>query len=129
MSQEKDKEAGKQSPKRQPAPSKKAAIDNTTGDRINELSSLHMLFRRSSTGISVDNVIATALNEIITIIDPDLCSLYLQQGDQLVLKDRSQKNGKAGLLLPKVTHKGECLCRLAASTTTPVYSKNIHTDP
>jgi PAS domain S-box-containing protein len=129
MSQEKDKKAGKQGPKCQPAPSKKAAIDESKGDRINELSSLHMLSRRISADLSEDRIVSTALKEITARVDPDLCFLYIRQDDQLVLKHRCQKTGNAGTLLPEVKRLGECLCGRASSTNKPVYSKNIHTDP
>lgn len=129
MSSEKDKRKSTKTPKTKQATSKKAVPAKKKAAPVKELSALHTLSRQISADLSVDDVVSTALKEIAAIIDPDFCFLYIRQDDQLVLKDRCLKTGKAGPLLPEVKHMGECLCGRAASIGKPVYSKNIHKDP
>lgn len=129
MRSEKDKRNSRKVPKAKRAASKKTVPAKKKAAPVNELSALHTLSRQISADLSVDDVVSTALKEITAIIDPDFCFLYIRQDDQLVLKDRCQKTGKAGPMLPEVKRLGECLCGRAASISNPVYSKNIHKDP
>ncbi|MEW6053483.1 MAG: GAF domain-containing protein [Nitrospirota bacterium] len=97
--------------------------------RNEELSAIHQLTRHINSSLSVDEVIAFALTEIMEIIAPDITFFYLRQDNLLVLKDSRQVSMTNSLELPKTKNIGECLCGLAAREGTPYYSRNIHIDP
>jgi putative methionine-R-sulfoxide reductase with GAF domain len=94
-----------------------------------ELSAIHQLTIHINTSLSFDEVITSALKEIMDIISPDIAFLYLRQDNILVLKNVCQKPGTNRPVLPETKDIGECLCGLAASKGKPYYSSNIHTDP
>jgi hypothetical protein len=103
--------------------------NNQLKNSYEELSAIHQLTIHINASISFDEVITSALKEIMEIISPDIAFLYLRQDNILILKDVCQKPGTTRPVLPETKDVGECLCGLAASKGKPYYSSNIHTDP
>lgn len=96
--------------------------------KATELDAIYRLGKKVGASLSIDQVITSAMDGITHAVQPDFTMIYLKEGDRLIPQfihaDVPESHKDKGPL-----HRvGECLCGLAALESTPVYSKNIHTD-
>jgi PAS domain S-box-containing protein len=106
-----------------------AARTEEVAQRIEELHSLNELNHLFSTRSLPEQVIETALQEIVESITPDLALVYLREGRDLRLTALYPPAAGLQLQAPEAKHVGECLCGLAASLSRPQYSTDINRDP
>ena len=97
--------------------------------RIKEMESLSNLGQQVSAKLSINEMVQSALNEIVHSAGPDLALFYLREDSQLLLQGFHSSTIKFSRDQANVHRVGECLCGLAASEGKPVYSNNIQTDP
>ncbi|HPH98105.1 MAG TPA: GAF domain-containing protein [Anaerolineaceae bacterium] len=94
--------------------------------RINaeELAALNILARKVSQSLSLDEVAAASIEEVIRVVKPDAAMLFLQDGNDLILKAASPLDTSS-----RPNHQvGRCLCGLAIATGKALYSQNILID-
>lgn len=95
--------------------------------RHEELAALNALAHQVQAGLSLEEVVAAALDLALCPVSPDLAMLYLWEDDRLVLQGARPMlqalNRDDGHL-----QVGECLCGLALKDGKPVYSPDIHAD-
>lgn len=94
--------------------------------RINaeELAALNTLGRRVSQSLSLDDVAAASIEEVMQVVRPDAALLFLQEGNNLVLQAAAPLSADS-----RPEHQvGKCLCGLAIALGRALYSKNILTD-
>lgn len=96
-------------------------------ERVEELSAVNRLARKIAATLNPDEVIASALEEILSIIGPDLTVAYLLKGDMLLFRGACPKSAHHAEEGAKQV--GQCLCGIVARTAEPVYAIDIHTDP
>jgi PAS domain S-box-containing protein len=93
-----------------------------------ELAALNALAHRVGACLSLEDLVAAALDPTVYTITPDQALLLVRETDHLVLQgtrpDRLALDcNEAHLRI------GECLCGLALKEEKPIYSPNIHADP
>lgn len=93
-----------------------------------ELSALNALSRRVSASLSVDQVVQAALEEVVGSVAINLALLYTRHGDELHLQGSYQKSLELQHTTAQLHRVGECLCGLAISQASPIYSSNIQID-
>jgi len=94
--------------------------------QFQELTLLNNLSKKVSTELRAEKFASLALDEIFTILSPDIGVLYLHQGDDLVpLATKSASVEHAKVISNHVV--GQCLCGFAALGE-KVYSNNIFDD-
>src|SRR4030065_2431404 len=106
----------------------KAPQNKSGQNSINQLAALHELTLRINSAQSVDDLISTAIGQLVNVTRPDVVLFYLRQADKLLLKDSWQGTGEKSTIAPEVKDVGVCLCGLAASEKRAVYSLDIHKD-
>ncbi len=97
-------------------------------NHLKELQALNALSTAVARSISLDEVVASALDSVLSTLSPDLVLLYLLDEDGLQLK-----GVRTFLTDVESFHKenlpmGECLCGLAARDASPLFSLDIHSD-
>jgi PAS domain S-box-containing protein len=97
--------------------------------RARELAAINTLGRQVSASLSLDQVVAAALEGIAEAVAPDLALLFLREGDRLILRGTGPKSSPFTPPETPEHHVGECLCGLAAGEGEPVYARDIYTDP
>ncbi len=97
--------------------------------RVRELTALNNLGRRVGATLSLEQVVKAALEEITEPVNPDLALLFLREGDELILQGTSPKGTPYAHQETPVHIVGECLCGLAVSERSTLYSTDIHSDP
>ena len=96
--------------------------------RTEELTALNALAHRVGACLSLEELVAAALDPTVYTITPDLALLFVREGDHLVLQ--GTRPGQLGPSYHKaVLQIGECLCGLALQEEKPNYSPDIHADP
>jgi hypothetical protein len=65
---------------------------------LKELSSVKRLASRMVKTLSVENIISSALEELIGTAMADICMVYFRKGDELILKDVVLKSSLDRLL-------------------------------
>ena len=98
---------------------------NDLADRNQQLEALNRLCREAISSQDFDNVVSTALTEILGVCAPDMVLCYIRSGDLLILRGVMPENKE---YRNKNEHVGVCLCGLAAEKGVPVFSEDIHRD-
>lgn len=93
-----------------------------------ELEVLHTIHSKVNSKLSVDTIIQSILMEINTLLSPDFSLLFLKEGDQLVIQEILSPENLAIPYFSAPHQVGSCLCGLAVSTKTPIYSYDINQD-
>ncbi|MFH1116821.1 MAG: PAS domain S-box protein [Pseudomonadota bacterium] len=94
-----------------------------------ELEALNRLGLQVTKSLSKEVTLRHAIEEVASILKPDIVMLFLREDENLVLKQAlSMDEAHAPHPLP-VHRVGECLCGLAVTERRPVLSKNIYDDP
>jgi PAS domain S-box-containing protein len=97
--------------------------------RAEELHVLNTLGRRINASLSLEEVVGSALDEVMRCVAPDLALLHLRQGPRLLLTDIRPDNAEIWCAEADAHRVSQCLCGLAVSEGKPIYSRSIHTDP
>ncbi|MFZ5453364.1 MAG: PAS domain-containing sensor histidine kinase [Thermodesulfobacteriota bacterium] len=95
--------------------------------RTEELTGLNALAHRVGACLSLEELVAAALDPTVYTVMPDQTLLYVREADHLALQgtrpDRLLLSCNQGRL-----RIGECLCGLALQEEKSIYSPNIHAD-
>lgn len=105
-----------------------AESEATLRRRAEELDVLNRLARRVNESITVNDAVQWGLSEVVEAVRPDLALLFIREGDHLELKGMFPESGEAVWNPQDVHAVGSCLCGLAVSGNTAVYSPNIRVD-
>jgi len=97
--------------------------------RAREMEAINTLGRQVSVSLSLDQVVAAALEGVAEAVAPDLVLLFLREGDRLILQGTGPPSSPFAHPGTPEHHVGECLCGLAAGQGEPVYARDIHADP
>jgi PAS domain S-box-containing protein len=101
------------------------AVQNDLERRNRQMEALNRLSRRAVVNPTVEEVANSALDEIYSVLDPDLALFYIIKNDTLILHALHPETEEHVRGKKKV---GECLCGLAAKNGESVYSHNILKD-
>ncbi len=93
-----------------------------------ELTALNLLGRKVSASLSLEAVVASALDTILGTVKCDLAFLFLREGEGLVLAGIAPETGRELLGQIPEHRVGECMCGLAVRLGQPLYSRDIFTD-
>lgn len=108
--------------------SEKIKTEEKLREREKELEAFQIIHRQVASQIALEPVIRTILEQIRSIIEPDLAMLFLKNGENLTLKD-SVCSITSNYIPAKHEHQiGRCLCGIAVATGESVYSFDINTD-
>jgi signal transduction histidine kinase/DNA-binding response OmpR family regulator len=105
-----------------------AASETALRRRAEELDILNRLARRVNESITVDDAVQWGLREVVQAVGPDLALLFLREGEQLVLKGMCSESADVVWQPQDVHEVGKCLCGLAVSENSAVYSPDIRVD-
>ncbi len=97
--------------------------------QTNELNAINILTKKVTASLNLDQVLAAAYDQVISIIKPDLMVIYLLENDTLISKGEKPQNSQWVNEAPEKKKVGVCLCGLVAADKTPIYDVDIHTDP
>jgi PAS domain S-box-containing protein len=93
-----------------------------------ELAALNALAHRVGACLSLEELVAAALDPTVYTIAPDLALLYVRENDHLTLQ--GTRPDRLALSCSQANLRtGECLCGLASQEGKPIYSSNIQADP
>jgi PAS domain S-box-containing protein len=95
---------------------------------VAELTALNLLSRKVSNSLSLEAVVASALETILGSVKCDLAFLFLREGERLVLAGIAPQSGRELLGQIPEHRVGECMCGIAVRLGQPVFSRNIFTD-
>jgi PAS domain S-box-containing protein len=98
-------------------------------EKLRQASVLNALNHRVSASLSLDQVVETALEEIMGYIASDAAMFYLCQDKELLLQGTRSTDPALGRAMDGLEQIGACLCGAAADKATPVYSQDIQADP
>jgi PAS domain S-box-containing protein len=93
-----------------------------------ELTALNLLGRKVSASLSLEAVVASALETILGTVKCDLAFLFLREGERLVLAGIAPETGRELLGQIPEHRVGVCICGLAVRLGQPLYSRDIFTD-
>ncbi len=96
--------------------------------RAFEQTVMNELMRDLGFDLTVGNAVRTALKHVIRAVEPDVAMLFLLEDGQLILKGLLPEGKGFRVQDFPPHHAGECLCGLAISERTSVFSSDIHTD-
>lgn len=96
--------------------------------RVEELKALNEMSRSGALALSLDQVIESALDQVMETLYPDLVVLFLKTGDDLTLKGVRSCVPEFDASEATCHRVGKCLCGLAASADHPRFSLNIQED-
>jgi signal transduction histidine kinase/HAMP domain-containing protein len=102
-----------------------ASLRQTAG----EMTALNSLSQRVSANLSLDQVVASAIDGVVDTTHPDLALLYLREGDRLLLQGVGPEDPEFYHEETPVHLVGECLCGSSVSEETSLYATDIHSDP
>ncbi len=94
-----------------------------------EMTALNSLSQRVSASLSLDQVVASAIDGVVETTHPDLALLYLREGDRLLLQGVGPEDPEYYHEETPVHLVGECLCGSSVSEETSLYATDIHSDP
>lgn len=97
-------------------------------EHVEELQALNTLSIAVAQSITLEDVVDSALDSVLTTLSPDLALLYLLEETGMRLKGVRSNLPDIGPIHKETLASGECLCGLAARDATPQFSLNIHTD-
>jgi PAS domain S-box-containing protein len=104
-------------------------IEEALKNHLQEQTVLNSLARQVSSTLSIDQVVKSALNGIVSTVKPDLALLYSRVGERLILSDLRSDKIDFSRDKAQVHRVGSCLCGLAASEKKSVFSRNLQADP
>lgn len=93
-----------------------------------QLTALHRFSQEVTRHLTTRKVIASAHEQIRSILSPDWGASYLRCGDWLVHQEPGQSLYPVKIETPLKIKVGQCLCGLSAETGQPVYSVDIRCD-
>ena len=93
-----------------------------------ELAALNSLTRRVSSSLSLETVVASALQELLNAVKTDIAFLFLREGERLMLGGIAPESGRERFGQIPEHRVGECLCGLAVRQGRPLYSRDIFSD-
>jgi len=96
--------------------------------RTEELAALNALAHRVGACLSLEELVAAAVDPTVYTVTPDQALLYVREADRLVLQG-TRPDGLDLSCIKSPLRIGECLCGLALQEGKPIYSNNIHADP
>jgi|GEM_PF-2759457 len=94
-----------------------------------ELACLYRLGQHINQSLELDEVAAISLEIVMEAVQPDVALLFIQEGDRLILKKQTLRQGRGPAVSAPTHHVGQCLCGLAIEKRRPVYSLDIRNDP
>lgn len=100
-------------------------MQNDLTVRNQQLESLNRLCREAINSQTFDDVVSTALAEVMGACAPDMVLCYTRSDDLLLMRGVLPENNGYRNKNEKV---GVCLCGLAAEKGVPVFSTDIHRD-
>jgi PAS domain S-box-containing protein len=96
--------------------------------RTEELAALNALAHRLGACLSLEELVAAALDPAVYTITPGQALLYVREADRLALQ--GTRPDQLALSCNQASLQiGDCLCGLALQEGKPIYSNNIHADP
>jgi GAF domain-containing protein len=126
------KPQGKESNKIEKKQKKKAGlieeIENDCIEQLKDLTAIKDLAQKITSTLSLNQVIASAYEHILSTIAPDLVVIYLLDEDKLITQGEKPENPIFKQESPDIKCFGQCLCGLVAKDGEPIYSIDIHTD-
>ncbi|MGO9533543.1 MAG: response regulator [Syntrophobacteraceae bacterium] len=96
--------------------------------RAEELSTLNRLARKVNENMTVDGSIKCGLSEIVKAAKPDLALFFLRTEGELVLRGIFPEQPEIAWQPQQVHTVGTCLCGLAVSEESAIYSSDIRSD-
>ena len=93
-----------------------------------ELSALHSINRAIGTSITLEAVTHTIMEQIDAVARPDLCLVFLRDGNELRLQGVHPSGLYPAGEEPQIHRVGECLCGISVSSGESVFSENIQND-
>jgi len=93
-----------------------------------ELATLNHLGQRINASLLLDQVVKTAMWNVLSLKQYQLVFFYLKEGNELILQGVSPDPSSAFINKIQTHSIGECLCGLAAQNGVSVFSSNIATD-
>lgn len=103
-------------------------MDEIKIKKLIELNSLYEMGQSVGQSLSIDQVVQAAIDGISSALAPDVVDIFLKQGDKLIPQPGHEKTNGLTPQKPLFHKIGECLCGLAASTETPLYSMDTLKD-
>jgi PAS domain S-box-containing protein len=97
-------------------------------EHMEELRALNTLSIAVAQSITLEDVVDSALDSVLTTLSPDLTLLYMLEDTGMRLKGVRSNLPNIGPIHKETLASGECLCGLAARDATPQFSLNIHND-
>jgi len=97
--------------------------------RVKELTAISTLSREVTATLSLDQVVSSTYEQILSALDPDVMVIYLMQEDKLILQELKSEDPKFRQTGSPILRVGQCLCGLVAVERKPGYAKDIHSDP
>jgi len=93
-----------------------------------ELSGLNEVVKKVNRSLSVSEVIGTAVDEIIKIVQPDAALYFSRNGNELVLSSAKPDEARTHFDAVALHRLGECLCKLALQQDRNLFSNDISRD-
>ena len=93
-----------------------------------ELAALLSIGKKVNQTLILDEVVSTAVKEMVKTVEADVVFLFLRKGEKLTLAGISLKKANKKFGEMPWHHVGECICGLAVSKGQPLYSRDIFTD-
>jgi len=98
------------------------------GQQSRELQALNAVGNQVTGSLTLDDVISTAMGEIMQVVQPDAAMMLLRDGDRLIERAYAPAEERENVD-PFPQHRvGACLCGLAVNDGKPVYSLDIFSD-
>jgi PAS domain S-box-containing protein len=92
------------------------------------LGALILLGRKVGSSLSLETVVAFAMETILGAVKCDIAFLFLRDGERLTLAGIAPEAGREILGQIPEHRVGECMCGLAVRLGQPLYSRDIFTD-
>ena len=101
----------------------------TAQQSLRELAVLKDLATQVSSSLSLEAVVDSAIDGMASLIKPDLCMLFLRDGQNLTMLGSADHRPELANHAHVVHRVGQCLCGRAARDGQAMYSVDIHHDP
>lgn len=95
---------------------------------VEEMTQLNNLGKKVSVPLSLDKMTDLALENIMQLTNADMVLLFMRDNSDLYMLGEKHRNNSFKHKQTPVHKVGECLCGLAITEKTPLYSTNIHKD-
>ncbi|MCX6030099.1 MAG: PAS domain S-box protein [Chloroflexi bacterium] len=96
--------------------------------RAEELAALNALGKQVSRTLSVGEVVADAVEEIVKAVQPDLAFVFLREEERLLLKGIGPASAQDTFKEVPEHRVGECMCGLAVRDGKALYARDIFAD-